>query len=309
MCNVNFEKMYSTIDTHIVGEAFRIFIQSPILLDGIGHEFSQEYLLNKYQNEKMLLLNEPRGHRDLQGCVITSSKKADYKLLFLNHDHDIQFNYGALVTSLTALLETGMLERKTNEIYYIETSNGIHSVRAKVVNQEVVSVYLESKECRVKERHGDFSLVEVDGERIYLIFSLPDSIPGIYLDHLSLINQWFKEIINKLNQVRINFDGIILTEQSDDSPNNVRSVTFRRDGTIVRSPGYDSTFALFTLLLEDTKRYKEFKNQSIFNSELIARIIENTNYRFAIEAEGFITGFHHFIYDYDDPLKNGFLLK
>ncbi len=301
--------MFSSIDAHVAGEAFRIVIHSSITLDENDIQSNHELLKNTFHREKALLLNEPRGHRGMNGCIVIPSKVADYGLLFFNHDSEVAFQYGGLMASITALLETGNLIKKEDNSYQIETVNGISNVKVTLENQEVIAVKLESKVCRVVQHELDYDLVKVDESRDYLVFSLPDSIPEIALEHLSVINRWGRDAARDFAAKNSEFAGIIITESICSESNVVRSVTFAKDGSIQRTPGIDSTFAVFTSSLAKNDSHKQLTNHSIFDSVLTASLIPETNYRFSIETQGFTTGIHQFIYDQTDPLEKGFLLK
>ncbi|MGY0692205.1 proline racemase family protein [Virgibacillus sp. FSP13] len=306
---MNVEKMFTTIDTHVAGEAFRIIVHSAITLNEKNLELNQALIEEKYMHEKELLLNEPRGHRGMNGCIVIPSNTADYACVFVNHDRDVKFKYAGLVATVTALLETGNLVKKENNVYDIETVNGLHSVYASFENQEVRKTRIESGACRVVETSDDYQSVEIDQSRHYLIYDPPDTMAGIGVAHLASIKKWGLETAAQMRSKSISFDGIVLTEPLDTKGNKVRSVTFEKDGSILRSPGMDSTFAILTALSSGSKPLTELTNHSIFDSKLTATLIEGTNTRYSIETQGFITGTHQFIYDQEDPLRNGFLLK
>lgn len=302
---MNIDRMFTTIDTHVAGEAFRVVVHSSIMLNEKDIKANHEVLQQKYLYEKEILLNEPRGHRGMSGCIVIPSKVADYGLLFLDHSSVYPFKYAGLLTSLTALLETGNLAKKENDKYSIETIHGIYNIKANLENQEVTTVYFESRECNVAKKELEYSVVQVDDARNYLIYTLPGVIPEISLEHLSAITKWGKEVTGRLAKENNLFDGVIMVDSTGPTANNVRSVTFERDGSILRSPGVDSTFAILTM----SKQHHELTNHSVFGSVLIAKRIPETNNRFSIETQGFTTGMHQFIYDQTDPLKTGFLLK
>ena len=155
---MNYEKMYCTIDTHVVGEAFRIVIQSPITFTGVDVNTNHMELANNFETEKNLLLNEPRGHRGMNGCIVTSSLTADFQLLFFNHEGGNNFKYEGLLATVTALLETGNLKRNADDSYKVETVHGIYTVQAQVDNQEVTAVELESGVCTIIESEVDDSV-------------------------------------------------------------------------------------------------------------------------------------------------------
>ncbi|UOQ94776.1 proline racemase family protein [Halobacillus shinanisalinarum] len=300
---MNVEKMFTTIDTHVAGEAFRMIVHSSITLKEDRVELNGALLEKKFVREKELLLNEPRGHRGINGCMVIPSKIADYGLLFITQENEAPFKYSGLVASITALLETGNLPAKENNLYDIETIHGIQTVCATYENQEVHNVRLQSGECRVVETTEDYRAVEIDHLRRYFIFDLPELIPSIKMENLSSIMKWGRQTTEKMGHKRFLFDGMIMMEPI--SENEVRSVTFEKDGNLLRSPGMDSTFAIFTLLRNGTK----LTNQSIFASKLTAHLLDGTNKSYSVETQGFVTGVHQFIYDQEDPLKNGFLLK
>lgn len=305
---MNFEKMYSTIDTHVAGEAFRIVLHSSIMLNEMNITLNNKKLQSEFQTEKAILLNEPRGHRDMHGCIVVPSRDAHFGLLFFNHDENVQFKYGGLVATITALLETGNLKQCEDHHYTVETIEGIYHLKVTMKNQEVTSVYIESGQCFVQKQVEDYQIVSVDDKRNYALFtSLPSDIPSIDLKYLSQINAWGKRTIDYLMKEQ-SLEGVIITEAIDGQLDNVRSLTFERDGTILRSPGFDSSFAIFTALRSSHQSIKQISNTSIFNSCFTAFLATEDN-QFSIATEGFVTGIHDFIVDQDDPLHDGFVLK
>ncbi|WP_176142442.1 proline racemase family protein [Halobacillus hunanensis] len=303
---MNIEKMFTTIDIHVTGEAFRMIVHSSLALNKDSVEL---ITLSKstFTPEKELLLNEPRGHRGINGCMVTPSKIADFGLLFVNQENDSSFRYSGLVASVTALLETGNLTVKENNLYTIETIHGLQTVYATYENQEVGTVCLQSDECQVIKKTEDYRVVEVDRLRRYFLFDLPNSIASIQMENLASIMKWGRQTTEEMSHRNCLFDGIILMEPVTED--EVKSVTFEKDGNLLRSPGMDSTFAIFTVLRNGASHVTKFTNQSIFDSKLTAQAINGTNEKYSIETQGFVTGEHQFIYDQDDPLKNGFLLK
>jgi proline racemase len=305
---MNIKKMYSTIDTHVAGEAFRIVIQSPIRLHGSDVQANHDALKNNFTNVKNLLLNEPRGHRGMHGCVVAPSQTADFSLLFFNHEDVSNFKYEGLLATVTALIETGNLDESVDKLHKVETVNGIYSVKAIVENQEVTSVSIESEACCEINANPDYVSVSVDNARNYLLYTLPDSIPGIELEHLAALNHWGLEKRTKLTNDNIDYAGVVVVESVPSSPDKIRSVTFEKDGYILRSPGIDSTFAILTSLVNKEAGQFKIENVSIFGSSLTAKRLSEDALRFSVETEAFVTGAHEFIFDQDDPLKDGFLL-
>lgn len=306
---MKFEKMYSTIDTHVAGEAFRIIIHSSIVLGKKSLKENAAFVKENYQFEKDLLLNEPRGHRGMNGCIVLPSQKADFALLFLNHDPQVTFQYSGLAAAVTGLLETGNLPEKASSLYNIETTEGVFTVKAPLENGEVMKVQMENRSCTVTGREDHFITAVADGSRQYLIYNLPESVPALEMQCISAIISWGKKTAEHLHRSGTDFQGFILKEARDPGENTVRSVTFGKDGGIIRSPGVDSTLLLYTAAPEQSEGSGKFTNESIFGSKLTARLISKEENQFSIELKSFVTGIHQFILAEEDPLRNGFLLK
>lgn len=303
---MNLSKIYSTIDTHVAGEPFRIVTQSSMMLSQNDLILNNEILKRKYKKEKAFLLNEPRGHRGMTGCIITSSDIADYGLLFFSHE-DVDFKFGGLIASLTALLETGNLPVDQQGNYRIETIHGVYQLKANFMDGEVQEVYLESDESFFIESSHDYDVVHV-GPRTYLIYSLPSSIPSMELAHVSEITNWGRATVNKLKENNVEFDGVIMTEQNDKN-DYIRSVTFEKDGSIYRSANIDSTVAILTAKGQKFNEIEQLTNESIFGSSITVNYLVHKENRYSTRLKAFITGIHEFVYDEDDPFNDGFILK
>src|SRR5699024_3147949 len=144
-----------------------------------------------------------------------------------------------LIATLTVMVETGQIPVKEDGNYQIETIKGIYSFVADVSNHVVNHVQIDTITTRVLETNDEVNVVEVDESRKYYLYSLPESIPTLHVNHLSVIMKWGKEAAKKLNDTA--FNGIVLVEELAEG--NVRSVTFETDGEILRSPGFDSSCA------------------------------------------------------------------
>lgn len=289
---MNYNKSFQTIDTQVVGEAFRIVVQSPIAIYQEQIAEAATALNTQFENTKKLLLNEPRGHRGMHGCVILPSAVASFRLLFFQHAASTDFKYEALVATTTALLECGTIELSSNNVYSIETVKGIHQVYVKLsdTKDEVLSVHLTVKPARIAGER-----VVVDDERRYMVMEKPHNLKALVLDELAHISTWGITESAKYHDA----DGVIVYEKLDSM---VRSVTFERDGYILRSPSVDSTLALTAILGDQAVQI----NKSIFGSSIEMTRKHEVGYEIALK--GYITGIHQFVVDSEDPLQQGFII-
>ncbi|EMR06919.1 hypothetical protein C772_01055 [Bhargavaea cecembensis DSE10] len=298
---MEFGKMFSSMDAHVAGEAYRIVTQSPIRFKSSDLKSQSEELANHFKTEKNLLLNEPRGHRGMHGIIPVASNRADIGLLFFCHEKVSGFKYEGVLAAIGTLLEMGGLARRENGRYTVETTEGVIEVRAVFDGDEVTEISVHNQSASVS-RSTQAASVLIDGRRHYLIYPLPPVIPEIDLAHLSVINEWGTAKVAECVRTDPEVSGIALVEERPDG--GFRSVTFERDGYIRRSPGIDTTLALLALQ-EKQGGHVRLSNTSIFGSTLEA---ESNDGPASVRTETYVMGAHQFVLDREDPLAQGFLI-
>ncbi|WP_078410651.1 proline racemase family protein [Priestia abyssalis] len=314
------QKIYSTTDVHVAGEAFRIIKDVPFIhyqnLEQLNEQFP-----HVFAEEINLLLNEPRGFAGLNGCLVVPpiSQEADAAVLFFNHEGTVPLHYGGIVAVMTALLECGQLQPRASSEYKVETVSGLISVTAIMEKEEVVSVVLESEPCQLVQTNvtlshphlnTPFSLVQAD--QLYAVFEKCKISAEIRVEELSELKRWGQTVLHALKPA-LPVKGAILMDDSHLEEGRMKTVTFREDQYIVRSPGFGSTMACYASLLSKGELHMEppFINESIFDSSLTVQAVKQTEsgYQFTVASRGFITGMQTFVLDPTDPLSAGFLLK
>lgn len=314
------QKVYSTTDVHVSGEAFRIIKDAPFIhyqnLEELYEQFPKVFA-----EEINLLLNEPRGFAGLNGCLVVPpiSREADAAVLFFNHEGTVPYQHGGIVAVITALLECGQLRQRASNEYKIETFNGERIVTAIMEKEEVVSVVLESGPSQVVETNvplthpnlnTQYSLVQAD--YLYAVFNKRDIPTEIRVEELSDLKRWGKMVFETLSS-NTPIKGAILLDDSNLGEGRIKTITFREDQYIVRSPGFGPTVACYTSLLSKNtmSMEKSFINESIFGSQLEVQLAKQTEnrYHYRMKSRGFITGIQTFMLDPTDPLPDGFLLK
>lgn len=296
---MNITRLYATIDTQVFGEAFRIVTQSSMLAKDDSIEETTAYFATHFQFEKNMFLNEPRGHRGMNGCIVVPSRTASFGLVFFNHPMSISFKQEALLAVTTALLEMGLMDRVAGDRYEIETVYGSYVIQATIAEGEVINVAMEVDSCEVIDKEEAYTSVIVGGSRAYQLYPLSESIPTIALPYLATIESWGKKMVKELHQKGMHLEGVVLLE--DIGEQLVRTVTFERDGYILRSPSIDVTSAILRAY-----EVERLTNRSIVNSAVVVE--KGSTGRLIVQGEAFVTGSHDFIMDDEDPLQNGFLL-
>ncbi|WP_053367997.1 proline racemase family protein [Bacillus sp. FJAT-27245] len=314
------QRMMSTTDVHVAGEAFRIMKQAPAAyFQSLEELYGQFPLL--YRDEINLLLNEPRGFAGLKGCLVVPPFKAeaDAAIVFFNHEGTEPIQYGGIAAAITELLECGNLPARHSGEYKIETIRGVVPVRAVMEMGEVTSVQLACEPCTVVEKEVPLSLPDcithyslVQADRVYAVFEREEFFADIRLEELSELKNWSQTMFNAFGPGSP-VEAIILMDSSIGLVEGIRSITFRPDQLIVRSPGYGPTMACYASVFSKSgvSTHTNCVNESIFGSQLSSRLEKEngTEYQFSFTARGFVTGMQTFILDPTDPLASGFLLK
>ncbi|ANE85976.1 MULTISPECIES: proline racemase family protein [Bacillus] len=313
---MNIQKMYTAVDVHVNGEAFRVMKDVPCKyyysLEQLNEQFSGELA-----EEMKLLLNEPRGFIGLNGCIVVPSihNEVDAAVLFFNHEGSVPLHYGGIVAVITMLLESGYLKKRESNQYKIETLCGIFLVHAYVENDEVISVSFESKLCYMIEKNlqvGNVSYSLIQADKVYAVVEKGAYSPEIRMENISELKRWGEATLQAIQKQSL-IKRLILVDPSQKEKNHIKSITFHEDNFIVRSPGFVSTIVSYVhaLFKNDYMADKPFKNESIFNSFITVEKVkkEELGYIFRFESRGFITGMQTFLLDPTDPFPAGFLLK
>src|SRR5262245_22065580 len=121
-------RLISTVDTHTEGEPTRIVTGGLAPLHGATLSDKLHRFRENHDDLRTALLAEPRGHRDMYGCVLTApiTNEADYGMFFMdNAGYMNMCGHGTIGVS-TALVELGMVTtREPTTRIALETPAGI----------------------------------------------------------------------------------------------------------------------------------------------------------------------------------------
>ena len=83
---MNIERVISTVDLHTAVEPVRLILRGVPLIPGKTMKEKQKFFSEKLDVFRTIAMHEPRGHRDMCGCIITSptSRKAHFGLIFFD---------------------------------------------------------------------------------------------------------------------------------------------------------------------------------------------------------------------------------
>lgn len=104
----------TTVDAHAAGEPLRIITGGLPELQGDTILERRRYMQQHYDHIRKALMWEPRGHREMYGCVLTRpvTPEADLGVLFMhNEGYSTMCGHG-VIALVTTLIQTGTLPAK-----------------------------------------------------------------------------------------------------------------------------------------------------------------------------------------------------
>lgn len=330
---------FLTIDSHTQGEPTRLLIGGTGALPGKTIIEKRDFFASRYDNVRLLLTQEPRGHRDMFAAVVTEpvSPEAQFGLIYMDARRYPYLCGHATIGAVTTLIETGAIKAANGDtIITIDTPSGPLQADTRVVDGRVLSVginmvpsFVLKTDCPL-EIPG-FGRVNVDLVCVGGFFAMVSAASiGIDLtcqnsQKLIALGMAIIESANRELQVyhpeRAEVNTIDVTEfytekTKDEQGHSGASVVTYGESHMDRSPCGTGTTAKMTLLhhkgrlgIGDT-----YRNASPLGTVFEGKIIrELTIGEFGgiigqVRGSATVTGLHQFVLDPNDPFQNGFLV-
>ena len=334
---MRFERIISTIDAHAAGEPLRIITSGVPPLPGATILERRRYMAEHLDDVRRTLLFEPRGHADMYGAVLTPpvSPGADFGVLFLtNEGYSTMCGHGVIALS-TVLLETGMVasRKEQTEVVY-DSPAGLIKASAVVDDGRVTSVAFRNvpafrfaHDLEVMTGVGRVRVDVAYGGAFYALVDAADLGVEVLPENavtLTKLGMEIKRAVDREIEV-VHPDepelrgiyGTIISEPPRTASGDGRNITIYAEGAVDRSPCGTGTSAKLACLYEDGRLPlgKPYVHESVIGTMFTGRVLGETAVaRYpAVETEiagrGFMTGFHQFVVDPDDPTAGGFLVR
>lgn len=337
---MEFNKLFTTIDTHSGGEPLRIITGGIPHLKGNTQLERAAYFQSHYDHIRQLLMSEPRGHHGMVGCVITppASEDAHFGVLFMHNEGLSTMCGHGIIAAVTAWIETGQLQLEgADPCILIDSPAGRITAYAECEGTEVKSVsfdnvpsFVYATDVPVSLRGLDFTVDIAYGGAFYAIVGAKE-LGGVRLHESELpdLQTWGREIKQTIEaKMAVNhpiepglagLHGVMITDPENvrQADTNYRNVTIFADEQFDRSPGGAGMCAhLATLVHRGKLKHGEASiHEGIVGTQIAGKVISATMvgpYRAIIPritGNAFITGFQNFVVDSTDPLAEGFLLR
>jgi trans-L-3-hydroxyproline dehydratase len=334
---MRFARTITTIDAHAGGEPLRIVTSGLPPLPGATMLERRRWLTENLDVVRRILLWEPRGHADMYGAVLTPpvSAEADYGVLFLtNEGYSTMCGHGVIALT-TALIETGAIASSGSEVAVAyDSPAGLIRARASLADDRVTSVAFENvpafrltKGLEIDTSRGTVRVDVCFGGAFYALVDAPDlgtEVRRERVGELIALGMEVKRAVEAAMDVHHPLEpelhGIYGTTISDQpllAGSHGRNVTIFAESEVDRSPCGTGTSAKLAMLYADglIRANEPYVHESIIDSTFTGMVIGETEVdgmpavTTEIGGRGFLTGFHTFVVDPDDPTRDGFLVR
>ena len=333
---MRFDKVIVTVDSHTAGEPTRVVVGGVPYIRGRTMEEKREYVKRNFDYIRSVLMQEPRGHRDMFGAIITPPIRddSDFGVVWIDcAEYPDMCGHGSIGVAMTAV-ECGLV-KKTEPITEVafDTPAGQIKALAKIVDGSVDSVTIRHvpsflyKSTTVKlPSVGDVPVDVSFGGNFFAIVKAEDIGVRVRPENSRKLTEIGMTIKNSISaQMDIQHPlkpyinsllGTRIIDESSKPGRSVRNVVIFSEGQVDRSPCGTGTCAHMAMLYakKGVELGEEVTHESIIGTSWKSRVVEETkvhDFKAVIPeviGRAYITGFHKFIIDPDDPLREGFLL-
>ncbi len=336
----HFTRVISTIDSHTEGEPTRLVVSGLPSLQGSTMADKMLYARKELDGIRRLLLFEPRGHQDIYGALLLSPTipEADFGLIFMNTQQYTTMCGHVVIGAATTVIETGMIDAVEPETSVtFETPVGLVHTQVRVEKGRVYEVAFNNTPAFVYQRDvclsdpvlgelpvdivysgGFFALLEANRIDMELVPANARALADLGTRLRAVANAQLSvghpglPFVTTIDAVEFHN----LARRETDGTLRARNVATFGERTIDRSPCGTGTGAKIALLRAKGELAvgQPYISESIIGTQFIGRIIEETNvgdYRAVIPriaGRAYLTGFHQFVFDPNDPFPYGFSL-
>ncbi len=336
-----FSRMISTIDSHTAGEGTRLVTSGLPFIPGVSMAEKMSFAQEHLSWLPPFLLQEPRGHKDLYGAVLMSpcDSSADAGVIFMNNQTFEPMCGHAVIGVVTTLLEVGIItDRTAGSQVALDTPAGLiraiplfrHGKVVEVAFENVPS-FLYQKDLKISMPDGGTVRVDIAfGGNFFALINVTNQQYALIPDELSKLADEGMLILEQVNrQVAVqhptlpHIDRVIDLRfyQDLDEPGTVsRNVVVLGDHMIDRSPCGTGTAAELAMRHGRglVRLGENITTESVLGTRFRAELIAETTVGVGgnripaivprLIGSAFLTGFHQFVLQDNDPFPQGFHL-
>ena len=325
----------TTLDCHVAGEALRVVTSGFPEPAGSTILEKRHYCRTHLDHLRTALMWEPRGHRDMYGCLLVTPAhpQADTGVLFFhNEGYSTMCGHG-IIGLTTVMVEQGLFPASvpTTTIRF-DTPSGLVTARASLEQGKVRSVSFLNVPAFVLDVDQTVHVPGIGPVGYDLAFggafyafcraeALGLTLEPEHAPRLQTLGLAIKQAIMAERSISHPTEpelgylyGTIFVSPTDTG--DLRHACVFADGALDRSPTGTGVSAHLALLHAkgDLGVGQSLRFESILGTSFGGKIVEETQLGPhsaivpQVEGRAWLTGRHEFMIDPDDPLKDGFLL-
>lgn len=334
---MRFSRMITAIDTHTCGEPTRTVTGGIGSVPGDTVSEKMLYFRENMDSLRTMLMHEPRGQSVMSGAILTEPchPDADIGVIYLETGGYLPMCGHDTIGVCTALVEARMVSvSEPLTVITLDTPAGLVRTKVKVKEGVAESVSFTNPQSFVYKKGfrihidgvGDVVLDIAYGGNFYAIVDARDVGIKISPEYACDIKRIGSEIRRRVNEdIEVvhpekpfikGVTHVCFSERTNTPEPGGKSAVIITNGDIDRSPCGTGTCAMLAKMYsEDKLRQGEvFLSESIIGTRFFASVVEETlvgtipGVVCEVEGSAFITGFHTFVVDPKDPLRDGFVL-
>ena len=333
-----FERRIRCVDMHTGGEPLRVILNGLPNMDANTVLDYRQHMLKSYDNWRTFLMWEPRGHADMYGAILLPPERqdSDFGVLFLHNEGYSTMCGHATIAIAKLAVECGWIEHNGQSARMkIDAPCGQLSARVDLNNGTVSRTSFDNVPSFVVDLDAEVFLengvkIKYDlafGGAFYAYINASEIGLDLTADNYSKLIDWGRSIkgaIQKSRRIDHPFEsdlsflyGTIFIQNHADPAVDSKNVCIFADGELDRSPtgsGISGRAAIYEKRNE-LGLNTPIKVRSLIDSEMSVEIVEKTQYGPfeavipRVSGDAWITGFHEFVLEKDDPFPNGFFLR
>jgi proline racemase len=328
----------TTIDMHTAGEPLRVITGGFPEIPGDTILDKRRYLKENWDRLRTGMMWEPRGHADMYGALVTEpvTPDGDMGVLFMHNEGFSTMCGHGIIGLVKIALDTGMIKKEDPvPVIRIDTPAGRVTATAfrnngvveKVSFRNVPSfVYVMDRTVQV-DGVGEVRYDVAFGGAFYAYVRAEEIGIGLEPKDFRQLIDWGMRIkravmaslpIHHPKEEDLGFlYGTIFTGAALDNSHHSRNVCIFAEGEVDRSPtgtGVSGRAALHYARGE-IRLGEPFTVESILGTCFTGRVVEETRFGpYAavipeVSGSASIVGINQLLFDPEDPLKDGFILR
>lgn len=327
-----------TIDTHTEGQPTRIITSLVSQIPGKDLVEKMNFCEENFDHLRTALMAEPRGHKDMYGCILTEpvSKESDYGIIFMDNLGYMNMCGHGTIGVATALTEQGMVRTEEPITHFgLDTPAGLVKVKVTMKNGGAESVSFMNVPSFVEYLDVDLEVQDLGKLKVDIVFGgnyfvfysadevgleiTPQNIEEIIdiaMKVMKSANQKFPVQHPELKHINSINIGTI-TGKPKNSKANYLNVHVWGNRQFDRSPGGTGTCARMAALHArgqldvNEEIWVESLTGGLFQGRIqgLTKLGDKNAIIPEITGSAHITGLHQFVIKPNDSLKRGFLIN